>query len=187
MDLLRNTLCKQAGLKVYSVALLASGLISGCSHTSSMLRTLNLRTQHAIYLYPSTCLFEGTICSLGRGTEFPFEVYGHPDYTGSEFSFTPHSMAGAKNPPLKDKLCYGVDLRLKDDEQIIAEVFNLEYIVDAYRNLNAHSGVGKQFFTPMFELLVGVDYVREMIIAGHFAEEIRAVWQADLEEFKALR
>lgn len=147
----------------------------------------NLRTQHAIYLYPSTCLFEGTICSLGRGTEFPFEVYGHPDYTGAEFSFTPRSMAGAKNPPLKDKLCYGVDLRLKDDEQIIAEGFNLDYIVDAYRNLNASSGVGEQFFTPMFELLVGVDYVREMIIAGHSADEIRAVWQADLEEFKALR
>ena len=147
----------------------------------------NLRTQHAIYLYPSTCLFEGTICSLGRGTEFPFEVYGHPDYAGSEFLFTPRSMAGAKNPPLKDKLCYGVDLRLKDDEQIIAEGFNLEYVIDAYRNLNARSGVGERFFTPMFDLLVGVDYVREMIIAGHSAGEIRAVWQADLEEFKVLR
>ncbi|MBP3289828.1 MAG: DUF1343 domain-containing protein [Alistipes sp.] len=147
----------------------------------------NLPTQHSIYLYPSTCLFEGTVCSLGRGTEFPFEVYGHPDYAGSEFSFTPRSMAGAKNPPLKDKLCYGVDLRSKDDEQIIAEGFNLEYVIDAYRNLNASSGVGERFFTSMFELLVGVDYVREMIIAGHSADEIRAVWQADLEEFKALR
>ena len=147
----------------------------------------NLPTQHSIYLYPSTCLFEGTICSLGRGTEFPFEVYGHPDYAGSEFSFTPRSMAGAKNPPLKDKLCYGVDLRLKDDEQIIAEGFNLEYVIDAYRNLNVSDGVGERFFTSMFELLVGVDYVREMIIAGHSADEIRAVWQAELEEFKALR
>lgn len=147
----------------------------------------NLPTQHSIYLYPSTCLFEGTVCSLGRGTEFPFEVYGHPDYAGSEFSFTPRSMAGAKNPPLKDKLCYGVDLRSKDDEQIIAEGFNLEYVIDAYRNLNISDGVGERFFTSMFELLVGVDYVREMIIAGHSADEIRAVWQADLEEFKALR
>ena len=147
----------------------------------------NLRTQHAIYLYPSVCLFEGTICSLGRGTDFPFEVYGHPEYADSEFAFTPRSVAGAKNPPLKDKECYGVDLRCKDDEQIIAEGFNLEYIIDAYRNLNARSGVGERFFTSMFELLVGVDYVRNMIIEGRSADEIRAVWQADLEEFKALR
>ncbi len=147
----------------------------------------NLRTQHAIYLYPSVCLFEGTICSLGRGTDFPFEVYGHPEYADSEFAFTPRSMAGAKNPPLKDKECYGVDLRCKDDEQIIAEGFNLEYIIDAYRKLNARSGVGEKFFTSMFELLVGVDYVRKMIIEGRSADEIRAVWQADLEEFKSLR
>ena len=147
----------------------------------------NLRTQHAIYLYPSVCLFEGTICSLGRGTDFPFEVYGHPDYADSEFAFMPRSVAGAKNPPLKDKECYGVDLRCKDDEQIIAEGFNLEYIIDAYRNLNARSGVGERFFTSMFELLVGVDYVRKMIIEGRSADEIRAVWQAELEEFKALR
>ena len=147
----------------------------------------NLRTQHAIYLYPSVCLFEGTICSLGRGTDFPFEVYGHPEYADSEFAFTPRSVAGAKNPPLKDKECYGVDLRCKDDEQIIAEGFNLEYIIDAYRNLNARNGVGERFFTSMFELLVGVDYVRKMIIEGRSADEIRAVWQADLEEFKALR
>ena len=147
----------------------------------------NLRTQHAIYLYPSVCLFEGTICSLGRGTDFPFEVYGHPEYADSEFAFTPRSVAGAKNPPLKDKECYGVDLRCKDDEQIIAEGFNLEYIIDAYNNLNASSGVGEKFFTSMFELLVGVDYVRKMIIEGRSADEIRAVWQAELEEFKALR
>lgn len=147
----------------------------------------NLRTQHAIYLYPSVCLFEGTICSLGRGTDFPFEVYGHPEYADSDFTFTPRSVAGAKNPPLKDKECYGVDLRCKDDEQIIAEGFNLEYIIDAYRNLNARSGIGEKFFTSMFELLVGVDYVRKMIIEGRSVDEIRAVWQADLEEFKALR
>lgn len=147
----------------------------------------NLPTQHSIYLYPSTCLFEGTICSLGRGTEFPFEVYGHPDYSGAEFSFTPRSVAGAKNPPLKDQMCYGVDLRDKADERVISEGFNLEYVIDAYRNLNASSGIGERFFTSMFELLVGADYVREMIIDGRSADEIRSVWQADLEEFKILR
>lgn len=143
----------------------------------------NLPTQHSIYLYPSVCLFEGTICSLGRGTDMPFEVYGHPDYKGSKFSFTPRSRAGAKNPPLKDVECWGVDLREIDDEQVIESGFNLEYVIDAYRNL----AIGEKFFNRMFDLLVGVGYVKEMIIAGHSAEEIEAKWQAELEEYKALR
>ena len=147
----------------------------------------NLRTQHSIYLYPSTCLFEGTICSLGRGTEHPFEVYGHPDYSGAEFSFTPRTMSGAKNPPLKDKVCYGIDLRSEADDDIIAKGFNLDYVIDAYRNLSAKGYSAEEFFTPMFEKLVGRDYVREMIIEGHSAAEIRATWQAEVEQFKALR
>lgn len=147
----------------------------------------NLPTQHSIYLYPSTCLFEGTICSLGRGTEFPFEVYGHPDYSGAEFSFTPRPMSGAKNPPLKDEVCYGVDLRSKADEEIIAEGFNLAYVIYAYHNLRAKGYTAEEFFTPMFEKLVGRDYVREMIVEGHSADEIRSMWQAEVEEFKTLR
>lgn len=143
----------------------------------------NLPTQHAIYLYPSTCLFEGTICSLGRGTDMPFEVYGHPDYRGSEFSFTPRSRAGAKNPPLKDTKCWGVDLREVDDEQIIERGFNLEYVIDAYKKV----GQGEKFFNRMFELLVGVDYVREMIISGKSASEIESQWQAELEQYRELR
>lgn len=143
----------------------------------------NLPTQHAIYLYPSTCLFEGTICSLGRGTDMPFEVYGHPDYRGSEFSFTPRSRAGAKNPPLKDTKCWGVDLREVDDEQIIERGFNLEYVIDAYKKV----GQGEKFFNRMFELLVGVDYVREMIISGESASEIESMWQAELEQYRELR
>ena len=143
----------------------------------------NLPTQHAIYLYPSTCLFEGTICSLGRGTDMPFEVYGHPDYRGSEFSFTPRSRAGAKNPPLKDMKCWGVDLRGVDNEQIIERGFNLEYVIDAYNKV----GQGEKFFNRMFELLVGVDYVREMIISGKSASEIELQWQAELEQYRELR
>lgn len=143
----------------------------------------NLPTQHSIYLYPSTCLFEGTVCSLGRGTEAPFEIYGHPSYKGSDFAFTPRSVAGAKNPPLKDQKCYGVDLRGVDDESVIAAGFNLEYVIDAYRNL----GLGEKFFTRMFLLLTGVDYIKEMIIAGHSADEIRARWQGDVEKFKVQR
>jgi len=143
----------------------------------------NLPTQHAIYLYPSTCLFEGTVCSIGRGTDRPFECYGHPDYKGGDFTFTPRSMAGAKNPPLKDRTCRGRDLRGVPDEEIIGRGFDLEYVIDAYRNL----AMGEKFFTPMFEKLAGAGYVRRMIIEGHSAEEIRAVWQPELDEYRALR
>ena len=143
----------------------------------------NLKSQHAIYLYPSTCLFEGTVCSLGRGTDAPFEMYGHPQMKGCKYSFTPRSVAGAKNPPLKDCLCYGVDLRSKDDEQILAEGFNLQYVIDAYNRTN----LGDKFFARFFEKLVGVDYIRTMIIEGKSASEIRARWQTDVEQFKVLR
>ncbi len=143
----------------------------------------NLRSQHAIYLYSSTCLFEGTVCSLGRGTDFPFEVYGHPDMTGCEFSFTPRSVAGAKNPPLLDRECFGVDLRRMPDDEIIAKGFDLSYVIDAYRR----TGKGEKFFTPFFEKLVGADYIRRMIMDGASADEIRSRWQSDLEKYKILR
>lgn len=143
----------------------------------------NLPTQHSIYLYPSTCLFEGTVCSLGRGTSHPFECYGHPDYKDGSFTFTPRSVAGAKNPPLKDVECYGVDLRGIDDEQVISDGFNLEYVIDAYNKV----GKPEKFFTRMFLLLTGVDYIKEMIIAGNTTDEIRARWQKDVEDFKVLR
>ena len=160
-----------------------SGYTHQTRYTLPIAPSPNLPNQHSIYLYPSTCLFEGTVCSLGRGTDAPFQIYGHPDYKGGEFEFTPRSVAGAKNPPLKDQKCRGVDLREVDDEQIIASGFNLEYVIDAYRKLD----MGEKFFTRMFLLLTGVDYIKEMIIEGKSAEEIRRVWQKDVEEFKLLR
>lgn len=143
----------------------------------------NLRSMQAIYLYPSVCLFEGTICSLGRGTEHPFEVYGHPNIKDVTFSFTPRSVEGAKYPPLLNKRCYGVDLRTIPHEEVIAKGFNLEYIIDAYKRV----GLGEKFFTAFFEKLVGVDYIRKMILAGVSADEIRAMWQDEVEQFKTLR
>ncbi|MEE1102804.1 MAG: DUF1343 domain-containing protein [Alistipes sp.] len=160
-----------------------SGYTHQTRYTLPIAPSPNLPNQHSIYLYPSTCLFEGTVCSLGRGTDAPFQIYGHPDYEGGEFEFTPRSVAGAKNPPLKDQKCHGVDLRGLDDEQIIASGFNLEYVIDAYRNLD----MGEKFFTRMFLLLTGVDYIKQMIIEGKSADEIRKVWQKDVEEFKLLR
>ena len=143
----------------------------------------NLPTQHSIYLYPSTCLFEGTVVSMGRGTDAPFEVYGHPKMTNREFSFTPQPNAGSKNPPHNGQLCYGEDLRGLDDEMVWREGLDLRYVIDAYNDLN----MGEAFFKPMFEKLIGVDYVREMIMQGSSAEEIEAMWAEDVEEFKVLR
>jgi uncharacterized protein YbbC (DUF1343 family) len=143
----------------------------------------NLPNIHSIYLYPSTCLFEGTVVSLGRGTSFPFEAYGHPKYTGSDFSFTPRSVPGAKNPPLLDQKCYGVDLRTVSDEYIWENGFDLSYVIDAYNNLK----MGNKFFSSFFEKLVGVDYIRTMIMDGKSNEEIRAEWQDDVEKFEEQR
>ena len=143
----------------------------------------NLPTQHSIYLYPSTCLFEGTVLSMGRGTEAPFEIFGHPEMTGCDFSFTPTPNAGSKNPPHNGEKCYGVDLRGLSNEEIWAEGINIGYVVDAYHNLV----MGEEFFKPMFEKLIGVKWVREMIMEGATAEEIEARWATDVEAFKQLR
>ena len=146
----------------------------------------NLPNMLAIYLYPSTCYFEGTTVSLGRGTDWPFQVYGHPEMTGYAFSFTPKSRFGAKTPPQMDKLCYGVDLHNLKAEDVIAKGINLEYVIDAYRNLTKG---GHQFYlkSNFFDLLMGTTRVREMIAEGKSAEEIKATWQDDITRFKAQR
>ena len=143
----------------------------------------NLRTMRAIYLYPSTCYFEATPVSLGRGTDMPFEVYGHPDMKGRTFEFTPRSVPGAKNPPQLDKLCHGVDLRTVGEEEAIAMGVNLEYVIDAYRDL----GMGDDFFRSFFEKLIGRGDIRGMIEAGKSADEIKATWAGDVARFREQR
>ncbi|MGM9799930.1 MAG: exo-beta-N-acetylmuramidase NamZ domain-containing protein [Muribaculaceae bacterium] len=143
----------------------------------------NLKTMHAIYLYPSTCYFEATPVSLGRGTDYPFEIYGHPDMAGYSFSFVPQSVEGAKNPPQLGNLCHGRDLRGIDDEKIISAGVNLEYVIDAYN----HLGLGEKFFTSFFEKLIGRGDIRKMIMDGKSASEIKATWADDVKKFKAQR
>lgn len=143
----------------------------------------NLPNIKSIYLYPSTCFFEGTVMSLGRGTSLPFQIYGHPDYKGSNYSFTPQSISGAKNPPLLGKKCYGVDLSGTDDKYIRKQGIDLSYVIDAYKNLN----IGSKFFTSFFDLLAGCSYIREMIEQGCDADEIKARWQDDVAKFKKQR
>ncbi len=143
----------------------------------------NIKDMKAVYLYSSTCFFEGTVASLGRGTSFPFEAYGHPAMTGCDFKFTPRSVPGAKNPPLLDQECNGVDLRGKKLEDIWKEQVNMDYIVDAYNKAN----MGDSLFTRFFEKLIGQGYVREMIEAGATGAEIKARWADDISEFKKAR
>ena len=143
----------------------------------------NLPNMHSIYLYPSTCYLEATPVSLGRGTDKPFQVYGHPNMKGYDFSFTPRSIPGAKNPPQLDRECYGRDLTQIPDDEIIAKGINLEYVIDAYRNLN----LDDHFFRSFFELLIGNGKVRKMIKEGKSADEIKATWSEDVARFKEQR
>jgi len=146
----------------------------------------NLKDMRAIYLYASTCYFEGARVSLGRGTDHPFEMYGAPGMTGYDFSFTPQSLPGAKNPPFLNEECHGVDLRGLSYEDIWREGINFSYVVDAFQNLNA----GEDFFLGggrFFRLLTGVDYVYDMLLSGATASEIEARWQDDVTAFKQQR
>jgi len=148
----------------------------------------NLPNARAIWLYPALCPFEGTVVSLGRGTDAPFQRYGHPDLTGYDFSFTPLSVPAAPTPPQMDKVCYGVDLSTQpSNEEIFKDGFTLKYIIDAYHNLNNATQIGADFFRPFFERLVGVSYIRTMILSGKTADEIKACWREDVEKFKNQR
>ena len=98
-------------------------------------------------------------------------------------SFTPRSIPGAKFPPQLDRLCWGRDLSQIPDEEIWAKGINLEYVIDAYRNLH----MDDYFFRSFFELLIGVRYVRDMIEDGASADEIKAMWADDVAKFKEQR
>jgi len=163
----------------------------------------NLRNQLAIYLYPSVCLFEGTPVSLGRGTDKPFLCYGHPNFASEGqrskveglkeeelFSFTPRECEAAKNPPQKDKLCYGVDLSGMSEEEAMTKHFSLEYVIDAYkRRISAGDKWTDEgpFFTKFFVKLTGQDYIQEMIMEGKSADEIAEMWKDDVVQFKEQR
>ncbi|HSJ69185.1 MAG TPA: DUF1343 domain-containing protein [Anditalea sp.] len=140
----------------------------------------NLPNDVSIRLYPSLCFFEGTDVSVGRGTYFPFQVYGYPDSSFGNFSFTPKSIEGmSKTPPHQNKTCYGKDLR----EVSLDHQFSLAYLLDAYQK----SGKKEKFFNNFFDKLAGTDKLRKDILAGKSEEEIRGSWQKDLTAYKSLR
>ena len=142
----------------------------------------NLPNWEAVYLYPTLCFFEGSIVSVGRGTDTPFQVYGHPDMRGS-YSFTPQSVPGASKPLLEGQRCRGENLvEFAHDYALNENRLHLEWIIDAYQQLK-----DKTFFTNYFRLLSGDKQLQKDIENGKSAEEIRASWDDDLEDFKAIR
>ncbi|MBN1145399.1 MAG: DUF1343 domain-containing protein [Bacteroidales bacterium] len=144
----------------------------------------NLNSMEAIYLYPSLCFFEGTIMSLGRGTDFPFRVFGHPDYPDTAFFFVPKPNIANKAPLFVNQTCFGTDLRKLTAGQLAQmKEINLEWLVDAYQAM----GSNKSFFTTYFNNLAGTAQMKKQILAGKTAAEIRQTWQADLERFRVLR
>ena len=140
----------------------------------------NLPNDTAIRLYPSLCYFEGTDVSLGRGTYFPFQVYGYPDPKFGDFTFTPVSIDGmSKNPPQKDKKCYGKDLR----DEPLDHQFTLKYLIEAYHI----SGKKEKFFNNFFDKLAGNDQLRKDILSGKTEAEIKASWQKDISNYLEMR
>ncbi len=172
------------GLKANLTVIPVEGYTHDTPYSLPVAPSPNLKTMGAIYLYPSLCYFEGTTASVGRGTEAPFQLYGHPAMKARGFSFTPRSMPGAKNPPQLGRKCNGVDLRSIPDSTAMAKGVDLSYIIDAYTSMTT----GKSsFFTSFFDKLIGNRNVRRMIEQGHSAEEIRASWSQELDTYKALR
>ncbi len=147
----------------------------------------NLRTMGAIYLYPSTCFFEGTIFSEGRGTDRPFQIYGHPNMPKNLFSFIPKPNEGAKSSKCYNQVCYGYNLS-GSDEAVLKKVdgkIQLKYILNAY---NIFPGKDSFFLKNNFiNKLAGNDVLQQQIKAGKTEAEIRMIWQPALVNFKAVR
>jgi len=145
----------------------------------------NLPNAQAVALYPSLCLFEGTAFSLGRGTDKPFQQFGHPSLPKDLYHFTPASLPGAKNPPLLDQTCYGYDLSKIDVAKTTGNRFSLQWLIKAYR-LFPDKG---HFFLPnqFFNRLAGNDTLQQQIKDGKTEEEIRKSWEPALGNFKTIR
>jgi uncharacterized protein YbbC (DUF1343 family) len=147
----------------------------------------NLPDIQSIYLYPSTCLFEGTVLSEGRGTDKPFQVFGHPALPRNLASFTPRSKEGATNPKLKDQLCYGWDLSGSRDEVLkqVNKKVQLKWLLNAYQLFPEK----EKFFLAnnFFNRLAGNDVLMRQIKEGLSEDAIRQSWQPGLDKFKNIR
>lgn len=140
----------------------------------------NLPNHQAVALYPSLCLFEGTVISVGRGTHTPFQVIGHPDLKNMPYQFTPVSIRGmATNPPHENKVCYGMDLR----QVKVKPAIDLSYLITMYKAFPEK----EKFFNSYFEKLAGTRTLRTQITQGLSEEEIRKSWAEGLNKFRTTR
>ena len=147
----------------------------------------NLKTMQGIYLYPSTCLFEGTVLSEGRGTDAPFQIFGHPSLPKNLYAFTPRPNEGAKSSKCFNQLCYGWHIT-GTNESVLAKLNNriqLKYLLDAYQLFpNKDSFFLKNNF---FNQLAGNDQLMQQVKQGKTEDEIRKSWEPALSNFKATR
>lgn len=142
----------------------------------------NLPNDISLRLYPSLCFFEATEISVGRGTDYPFQIIGYPDTVFGDFSFTPADMPGMQmNPEQEGKLCFGLDLR----NQSLDTKFTLKYLIYFYNKFKDKS----KFITrkDWFNKLAGNSLLQEQILSGMSEADIRKTWQKDLNEYKKLR
>ncbi len=147
----------------------------------------NLPDMASIYLYPTTCFFEGTTLSEGRGTTKPFQVFGHPSLPKNLYAFVPESMEGAAKPKHEGKTCYGWDLS-GSNEEVLKKIhckIQLKYLIEAYRLFPSKDS----FFlaNKFFNKLAGNDLLMQQIKEGKSESEIRKSWSKDLESFKKIR
>lgn len=146
----------------------------------------NLPNIRSVLLYPSTCFFEGTTLSLGRGTEKQFQVIGHPKIS-SAYSFTPMPNEGAKDPPLNGQKCYGTDLSNVTTGSIIqSKKIDLSYLLEYYKKMTV---LNEKFFLDnnFIDKLAGSDQLRKQILAGKNEQEIKETWQPGLVAFLKIR
>jgi len=145
----------------------------------------NLPNSNAVCLYPSLCLFEGTAISVGRGTSYPFEVFGCPEMKDMGFTFTPVSIPGVSvHPPYEGVLCHGVDLREYSGKNPGGpKKINLEWLVEACRDWQGKPG----FFNGYFNKLAGNATLQQQILSGKTEKEIRESWKPAIEKFKEIR
>lgn len=155
-----------------------SGWRHGQEYACPIAPSPNLPNAHAINLYPSLCLFEGTQVSVGRGTDSPFEIYGHPAMQG-RYSFTPRPSQANKSPLQNGKKCNGENLQSAGN----ISGFRLDYL------LNAHRQLGNGFITSVsfFDRLAGTDMLKKQILSGMNEEDIRASWQEELAAYRQMR
>ena len=155
----------------------------GTHYQLSIKPSPNLPTYRSVLLYPSLGLFEGTFMSVARGTDFPFEAIGHPDYLAAPFRFTPHSVEGAKFPPFKDLQCRGYDLRTISTDSLEADArINLKWLIDSYNYFISKS----DFFNSFMSRLAGPE-LRKQIEKDMTEDEIRQSWQEGLRNFQNIR